>query len=115
MELREKIAEIEHKQWVHWTRYFLNNLTPENLERWKRQCDTPYSELTKIEKDADRRWADQILALINSKTVEFELEHKQCHSCISWIYAEVLGSYCNHNLVRGVNKDGKCAGYDRKT
>ena len=62
MELREKIAEIEHKQWVHWTRYFLNNLTPENLERWKRQCDTPYSELTEIEKDADRKWADQILA-----------------------------------------------------
>ena len=61
---REMLAELEHKQWAHWTRYMLANLTPENIERWKRQIETPYSELSEKEKDSDREWADKILSII---------------------------------------------------
>lgn len=56
-ELMERMAELEHIQWVHWTGYMLDNLTQENIERWKRQIKTPYSELTEKEKESDREWA----------------------------------------------------------
>jgi hypothetical protein len=60
----EKLAELEHLQWAHWTKYFLDNLTPENISRWRRQMETPYNELTESEKDADRKWARLVLAAI---------------------------------------------------
>lgn len=68
--LREQLAALEHEQWFHWTRYFLNNLTPENIERWQRQCATPYELLTEKEKDSDREWADKVLLLIDANKKE---------------------------------------------
>jgi len=62
--LREQLADLEHEQWAHWTRYMLDNLTPENIARWRRQCDTPYADLSEKEKDSDREWADKVLALV---------------------------------------------------
>jgi len=57
----ERLARLEHEQWSHWTRYMLNNLTDENIARWKRQMATDYSALTEKEKDSDREWAKKIL------------------------------------------------------
>lgn len=65
-ELREKLAELEHRQWAHWTRYMLDNLSLENIERWKRQLETPYNELPEIEKDSDRVWADKVLEVLQA-------------------------------------------------
>jgi len=62
--LRELLADLEHRQWAHWTRYILDNLTPENIERWKRQIDAPYAQLSEKEKDSDREWADKVIALL---------------------------------------------------
>jgi hypothetical protein len=67
MDIREQLAELEHQQWAHWTRYLLDNLTPENIERWRRQIDTPYSKLSEAEKDSDRNWADKVLRIIEQK------------------------------------------------
>lgn len=53
----EIMADLEHQQWAHWTRYMLDNLTPENIERWKQQCATDYADLNEKEKESDRRWA----------------------------------------------------------
>lgn len=53
----EELAELEHQQWAHWTRYMLDNLTFENMSRWRQQIDIPYSKLTEKEKDSDRGWA----------------------------------------------------------
>lgn len=64
MDLRETLADLEHQQWAHWTSYMLNNLTPENIERWRRQVETPYTQLSEKEKESDRIWADKVLALI---------------------------------------------------
>jgi len=69
-ELREELAELEHKQWESWTRYtledwvkfrgfadgFLSRLERKWTENWK-----PYSELPEEEKDKDRIWADKVL------------------------------------------------------
>ena len=62
--LLEELAELEHKQWAHWTEYMLNNLTDEDIKRWKRQIETPYSELSEKEKDGDREWAEKVLKII---------------------------------------------------
>jgi hypothetical protein len=62
--IRERLAALEHEQWAHWTRHLLDHLTPENIERWRRQIDTPYDELSESEKQSDREWADRVLELI---------------------------------------------------
>jgi hypothetical protein len=66
--IREKLAELEHIQWSHWTAYMLDNLTPENIEHWRRQISTPYSELSEIEKDSDRKWADKVLEIVKDNS-----------------------------------------------
>lgn len=53
----EKLANLEHEQWAHWTRYMLDNLTDDNIKRWRLQIDIPYSELSEKEKESDRKWA----------------------------------------------------------
>jgi hypothetical protein len=63
--LRERLAALEHEQWAHWTRYLLDHLTPENIELWRRQVDTPYEELSESEKDSDREWADRVLRIVH--------------------------------------------------
>lgn len=71
--LREALAEIEHKQWVKWSRTLANSktdiITSARLERWKKLW-RPYSELTEAEKDQDREWADQILHLLATSLPE---------------------------------------------
>jgi len=59
----EELADLEHKQWAHWTRYMLRNLTPENIARWEVQIETPYSELSEKEKESDREWARKVLKI----------------------------------------------------
>lgn len=68
--LREVLADLEHEQWSHWTKHMLDNLTPKNIERWKRQIETPYSQLTEKEKDSDREWADKVLSLFEVREDE---------------------------------------------
>lgn len=62
--LIEKLAKLEHDQWAHWTHYMVNNLSPENIARWRRQIETPYAELTEEEKEKDREWARKALAYV---------------------------------------------------
>lgn len=74
-ELRERLAELEHKQWSHWTKYMLDELyglfdldtlnrnckPVQSLRRWQKQMKTEYKDLTEKEKDSDREWADKVL------------------------------------------------------
>jgi hypothetical protein len=83
--LLEKLADLEHQQWGHWTRYYLTTLqmklsgktpgfcvecgTPDpeahaedcNMGRWDRQASTNYADLTEKEKDTDRDWAMRVI------------------------------------------------------
>ena len=63
--LLEILAKLEHEQWAHWTKYMLDNLTEENIKRWKTQIDTPYIELSEKEKDFDKEWAQKVINLFN--------------------------------------------------
>lgn len=59
--LVEKIAPLEHDQWAHWTKYMLDNLTEENIARWRKQIETKYEDLSEEEKESDRVWARKLL------------------------------------------------------
>jgi len=86
--LREQLAAFEHQQWAHWTRHMLDTLqeviglgfyeardngidlseTKAALDRWRRQIQTAYEDLTEDEKDSDRVWADEVLAIVGQST-----------------------------------------------
>jgi hypothetical protein len=83
MNLREKLAALEHDQWAHWSKHLLNflGLTTEwvdgtvearfgakhgdRVDTWWTQIETPYDQLSEIEKDSDREWADKVLEVVN--------------------------------------------------
>lgn len=50
----EQMADHAHKVWARWAEYMLDNLTPENTEKWRNQIATPYSELSEEDKEKDR-------------------------------------------------------------
>ena len=78
--LREFLADIEHQQWIYWSKSLSKELilirdrivnphtNPEHisdmiynrLERW-RKLWKPYKKLTFEEKEQDRKWADKVL------------------------------------------------------
>ena len=78
----EKLAALEHEQWITWANHILNgepNLTKERVYRW-RQFLVPYSRLTEEQKEQDRVWARKVLAALEEKSTppreEVALEKK---------------------------------------
>lgn len=67
----EKLAEIEHEQWAHWTSYMLDNMSDKNVQRWRDQIKTPYNDLNETEKDSDREWARKALAAIREDLLTY--------------------------------------------
>jgi len=71
-ETLEKMADLEHRQWSHWTAYMLRTLlkdhpelmTDHNVVRWSRQILIDYQDLTETEKDSDREWAEKAMYLM---------------------------------------------------
>jgi hypothetical protein len=61
----DKMADIQHEIWSHWMRYLFTNgkmnndgsftIEKEKVERWKRQMDTSYNDLSDVEKKSDRQ------------------------------------------------------------
>lgn len=74
----EIVAEECHRQWSGWTEHFLfktedccfKHVSLDKVwkERWTRQINTPYAQLSKEEKDADRREARNILTALKEKS-----------------------------------------------
>lgn len=76
--LRERLAALCHDQWSGWMRHLFSKCqTPAptgNIyiprpprERWQRQMNTPYAELSESEKDSDRKEADRILEALGQE------------------------------------------------
>lgn len=59
----ERLAAHEHEQWAHWTRYMLDNLTEENIARWRQQIEMDYHDLSESEKESDRQWARKAIEI----------------------------------------------------
>jgi hypothetical protein len=67
--MKEILAELCHNQWSGWVRYMFSKGTFNGTwtmpawaaERWKRQMETPYAELSESEQNSDRTEADKFL------------------------------------------------------
>jgi hypothetical protein len=68
----ERVAEIQHNDiWSHWMKYMFTQgeldkegnwiIPKEKVERWKRQMNTPYVDLTEKEKESDREQAKKVV------------------------------------------------------
>lgn len=80
--LIEKLAAIEHERWADWQRW-CNKVLRENnpsheqgdvLERWDRQIETPYAELSEKEKQSDRDQVMRYWPLIKARDAQREVE-----------------------------------------
>ena len=65
--IREGIAELEHEQWMQWSKSIADNtrefyIDKPKLVKWM-ECWKPYDQLTEEQKDQDRKWADKVLEL----------------------------------------------------
>lgn len=66
-QMLEKLSDAEHDSWSRWMKYLFAKsvkgpdgvvVIPADLvERWERQANTPYSELSEQEKESDRKEA----------------------------------------------------------
>ena len=96
-EFIEKGADLEHERWSGWQSYFFSKcqvkpqsqvggmddryvyfaLPKDVYERWGRQMNTPYSELSEQEKESDRKEVRQYLPLIDSILTQHTAELKK--------------------------------------
>ncbi len=85
--MREKLAKLAHKQWSGWMKYIFSKcsetcpedgklfhencliIPPWAVERWGRQANIPYKNLSEKEKDSDRAEADKFLVIFQ-ETIE---------------------------------------------
>jgi len=77
--LEEALAQYAHETWSRWMKYMLSTegvvLTAGANLRWKRQMETPYTELPEEEKESDREEARRMIAIFEnletqSQTIE---------------------------------------------
>ncbi len=76
----EALAALEHDQWMAWSKSLAaaEPLSAERVERWQRLW-VPYADLSEQEKDADRVWAEKVLALTTDPLASaLTLEYREC-------------------------------------
>lgn len=86
-ELREQLAELAHDQWSGWMAHlFSKSVINQNgtmtipkwaVDRWTKQVDTPYPELSVKEMDSDRTEADRFLAVFQSEITALQEKMKE--------------------------------------
>lgn len=64
--LLEKLAEIEHEQWIEWSKAVAPEVSESRRKRWEKLW-CPYSGLSEDMKEADRKYARKILDLIEGE------------------------------------------------
>lgn len=73
----ELLAAFEHDRWSRWQKYLFNKcivnedetltIPKELVNRWTRQINTDYKDLSEKEKDSDRKEAIRIMECIKDK------------------------------------------------
>lgn len=73
----EKLADYEHDRWARWQKYLFSKcmihqdgsltIPKEFVDRWTRQVNTDYIDLSEREKDSDRKEAIRIIECIKDK------------------------------------------------
>jgi hypothetical protein len=65
-DLMEARAEIEHEQWLHWSRTVAADVTDATRAKWQRSW-TDYAALPDDVKEADRVWARRVITLLRQR------------------------------------------------
>lgn len=71
----EELADLEHRQWMHWSQYLAENydIPSELKEKWAENW-IPYTELSEEMKEKDRKWARKALEIVEQTTDEGDTE-----------------------------------------
>jgi len=56
----ERLAELEHEQWMAWSQSVAGEVSAERRQRWQ-ACWVPYQDLPEEVKELDRLWARKVL------------------------------------------------------
>lgn len=84
--LRERLADLEHQQWVHWSESLLDQLFAYDFEnqcgpsdelvmqrlrakhkKWLFNYWKPYNQLNEKSKESDREWANKALKIFGEE------------------------------------------------
>lgn len=63
----ESLSDYMHKVWANWADYQMNNSSDDNVKRWKAQIKIDYKDLSEIDKEKDRKFAREILSIIQKE------------------------------------------------
>jgi hypothetical protein len=63
--LLEALAELEHEQWMEWTKSITDQENLNAYQRWFKLW-VPYAELSEENKEKDREWARKVLKCIST-------------------------------------------------
>ncbi len=58
--LLERLAELEHEQWMAWSQSVATEVSAERRRRWQALW-VPYQDLPEEVKELDRLWARKVL------------------------------------------------------
>lgn len=75
-DLIEKLAAIEHERWSRWHKHARKNWTSDRVERWDRQAETTYGNLSESEKELDRHEVMEYWPLIKALCARVEAAAK---------------------------------------
>ena len=64
--LIESLAEIEHEQWMHWSKAVAGDVSDATRNKWQRSW-VAYAELTEEAKETDRVWARKVTTLLRRR------------------------------------------------
>jgi hypothetical protein len=64
--LIETLAEIEHEQWMHWSRTVAADVSEVTRAKWQRLW-TDYAALPDDLKEADRVWARKVITVLRQR------------------------------------------------
>jgi hypothetical protein len=67
--LLEQLAELEHEQWVAWSKAVAGEVSEERRRRWQAWW-VPYDQLADEVKEEDRVWARKVLAVLRPARTE---------------------------------------------
>jgi hypothetical protein len=112
-DLRERLAALEHDRWSRWERYREGTAGgthasgEPNEERWRRQRETPYEDLTGPEKESDREEADRTLAIVGPAVAVLRAALTELSACTCGCPTEAHENYGEDGYVCG-HEDHEC-------
>lgn len=79
-EFIEKLSDYMHNVWSNWYLYQRKFTNKENEIRWSNQSITKYKNLSEEDKEKDRKFAREILKLLE-KHLQEPTEERECENC----------------------------------